>query len=249
VLAVGFPYDGALWRAVWPRTVRNVIAAAEKTGARVIFIDNLYMYGPQRDPLVETMPLTAFGAKPAARAEATRIWLDAAAAGRVLFAALRAPDFYGPGVGNAYLGDVSFGALAKGKAALFIGPPDIPHAYAYVPDIARATVSLIDAPDSAYGQAWHVPCAPTRTTRELFQMGADALGVKLHLNILPAWLLRPAGLFSPFLRELPEMRFTWDRPYHVNAEKFEAAFWNDPTPFEVGIPLSARSFRTSAGAL
>jgi len=247
VLAIGFPYDGALWRTVWPKTIRNVVAAAEKTGARVVLIDNLYMYGPQTAPLVETMSMTDFGVKPAARSEATRIWMAAAASGRVRFAALRAPDFYGPGTGNSYLGDTSIGALAKGKAALFIGPPDIPHDYAYVPDIARAALSLIDAPDWAYGQAWHVPCAPIRTTRELLQMAADALGVKMRLNILPIWLLKPAGLFSPFLRELPEMRFTWDRPYHVDASKFATAFWNDPTPFEVGVPATAHAFRATAG--
>ncbi len=248
VLAIGYPYDGALWRNVWPKTVRNVVAAAEKTGARVVFIDNLYMYGPQTAPLVETMPLTDFGAKPAARSEATRIWMEAATSGRVRFAALRAPDFYGPGTGNSYLGDTSIGALAKGKAALFVGPPDILHDYAYVPDIGRAALSLIEAPDSAYGQAWHVPCAPTRTTRDLIRMAADALGVKMRLNILPVWLLKPAGVFSPFLRELPEMRFTWDRPYRVDANKFAKTFWSDPTPFEVGIPATAQAFRDAARA-
>ena len=38
--------------------------------------------------------------------------------------------------------------------------PDMPHAFAYVPDIARAAVTLLDAPDDAFNQVWHVPCAP-----------------------------------------------------------------------------------------
>ena len=247
VLGIGLNYDGALWREAWPKIVGNVVAAAERTGARVVFIDNLYMYGPQTAPIVETMPLTEQGAKPAARSAATRVWMDAAAAGRVRFAALRAPDFYGPGVGLTWLGDTSIGAMARGKAAFFLGSPDIPHAYAYVPDFARATVSLLDAPDSAFGQAWHVPCAPTRTTREILQMAAVALGVKLRITILPVWALRPAGLFSPFMRELPEMQFTWNRPYLVDASKFERAFWADPTPFEIGVPETARAFKAAVG--
>ena len=48
----------------------------------MVFIDNLYMYGPQTAPLVETMPLTTYGRKPAARAVATRIWMEACAEGR-----------------------------------------------------------------------------------------------------------------------------------------------------------------------
>ena len=135
--------------------------------------------------------------------------------GRARVAALRAPDFYGPGVGLSYLGDTSIGAMAKGKAAVFIGSPDIPHDYAYVPDIGRAVATLLTAPNSAYGQVWHVPCAPTRTTREILELAAEALGVRLRLNSVPEALVGPLGLFVPFLRERKEMAFTFDRPYRV----------------------------------
>jgi nucleoside-diphosphate-sugar epimerase len=246
VVAIGLPYEGDLWRKAWPKAIGNFVAACETTGARMVFIDNLYMYGPQSAPLVETMPLTSYGVKPAARSAATRVWMEAAAAERARVAALRPPDFYGPYVPWTFLGDSTIGALAKGKPASFIGSPDIPHDYAYVPDIARAATTLLDAPDSAFGQAWHVPCAPTRTTREILQIAADALGVALRIRSLPAPLLAPMGLFSPFLRELREMRFTWDRPYRVDAGKFAKAFWSDATPFEVGAREAALSFRKRA---
>jgi nucleoside-diphosphate-sugar epimerase len=246
VVAIGFPYVGRVWREVWPKTLGNFVAACEATGARMVLIDNLYMYGPQTSPLVETMPLTSYGAKPAARSVATRIWMEAAAAGRARVAALRAPDFYGPKVGLSWLGDTAIGAMGRGKAAFFIGSPNIPHDYAYVPDIARAATTLLDAPDSAFGQAWHVPCAPTRTTREVLKIAADALGVRLRLLTLPESLLGPAGLFSPFMRELKEMRFTWDRPYRVDTAKFVKAFWSDATPFEAGVRETAFSFRAAA---
>src|SRR5271165_719674 len=246
VVAIGFPYEGKLWREAWPKAVGNFVAACEATGARMVFIDNLYMVGPQTAPLTETMPLTSFGIKPAARSAATRIWLASAEAGRARIAALRAPDFYGPNVGLAFLGDASIGAMAKGKAAFFIGSPDLPHDFAYVPDSGRAAMTLLDAPDSAFGQAWHVPGAPTLTTREILQMAADVLGARLRLNTLPEGLLGAAGLFSPFLRELKEMRFTWNRPYHVDAPKFARTFWSDPTPFETGVRETALSFHAAA---
>ena len=138
--------------------------------------------------------------------------------GRARVAALRQPDFYGLNVGLAYLGDTTIGALARGKPALFFGSPDIPHDYAYVPDIARAVTTLLDAPNSAFGQAWHLPCAPTRTTREILQIAADTLGAPLRIRSLPAPLLGPIGLFSPMMREMREMRFQWDQPYRVNGE-------------------------------
>ena len=246
VVAIGFPYVGKLWREAWPKAIANFVAACEATGARMVFIDNLYMYGPQTAPLVETMALTSYGLKPAARSAATRVWREAAAAGRARVAALRAPEFYGPGVGRSYLGDATIGAMAKGEAALFIGSPDVPHDYAYAPDIARAVATLLAAPDSAYSQAWHLPCAETQTTRELLSLAAEALGVRLRIRVLPASLLGPMGPLSPYLRELREMRFQWDRPYRVDATKFAKAFWSDATPFETGVRETALAFRAAA---
>jgi nucleoside-diphosphate-sugar epimerase len=248
VLAIGLPYSGPVWRDTWPKLMQGFVDVIAETGARAVFVDNLYMYGPQTAPLVETMPLSDHPLKPAARSAATRIWQNAAAAGRIRLAALRAPDFYGPGVKLSVLGDTGLGALAKGKAALWINDSDIPHEMAYVPDFARGVVSLLDAPDDAFGQAWHLPCAPIRRPRELLEMGAAALGVPARVRDTPFWALKALSLFTPELAEFVEMRFSWDRPYRVDASKFAARFWSDPTPFEVGIPLAARSFRTQMAA-
>jgi hypothetical protein len=54
----------------------------------VVFVDNLYMYGPRREPLNEDMSLADYGQKPAARSEATRIWMAASQAGRIRATAL-----------------------------------------------------------------------------------------------------------------------------------------------------------------
>lgn len=249
VVAIGFPYVGDTWRKAWPLAMQNLVAACAASDCRMVFVDNLYMYGPQREPLREDMALTAFGMKPAARAEVTRIWMAASAAGRLRVAALRAPDFYGPGVTRSHLGDIGFGAIAKDKRATLIAPPDMPHDFAYVPDIARAVATLLDAPDDAFGQAWHVPCAPIRTPREILELGARALGVTLRIAALPLWLLPAMGAISPQMREISEMRFQWDRPYHVDARKFTDRFWSDITPFEIGAPTTALSFLHDAQSL
>ena len=246
VVAIGFAYDGTLWTQVWPRAMANLVAGAESAGARMVFVDNLYMYGPQTAPLREDMPLTGHGQKPAARAEVTRIWQ--AATDRVAIAALRAPDFYGPGVTLSHLGDRAFGAIGRGKAAQLIVPTDTPHDFAYVPDIARAVLCLIDAPDSDFGQAWHMPCAPTTTLRTILAMGAAAIGAEPNLVSIPFALHRLIGLFVPMLREMREMRFQWDRPYTVDASRFTQRFGFAPTPFAVGAAATARSFRGSAPA-
>lgn len=240
LLAVSFPYDSRVWRVAWPRAMTNVVNACAEVGARIVFIDNLYQLGPQTEPRREDMPLSTAGEKAAILTQVTRIWM--AAAERVRVAALRCPDFYGPGVSVSHVGDSGFGRIAKGKAALLLAPPDTPHDFAYVPDIARAAVTLLDAPDDAFGQVWNMPCAPTRTPRAILRLGADAIGMPLKMTAVPLWLLPVFGVFSRLMKEVADVGFTWDRPYQVDASKFRRRFWSDVTPFEVGAPATARSF-------
>lgn len=238
-VAIGFEYSGKVWEKLWPIAMRNLLDGCAAAGARMVFLDNLYMYGPQRAPLVETMPLGDHGRKPTARAQITRLWQQD---GRVRVAALRAPDFYGPGVLQSHIGETGLAAIARGKAAIFVFAPDQPHDYAYVPDIGRAMVTLLDADDDAFGQAWHMPCAPTLSTRQILAMGAAQAGVTLRLNAIPQFALPVLGLFMGFVRELREMRFQWDRPYHVDARKWTQRFWSDVTPFDQGVAATMRSF-------
>jgi nucleoside-diphosphate-sugar epimerase len=220
----------------------NVVEACAATGARLVFVDNLYQLGPQNAPRREDMPLTERGAKPAILSAVTRIWTAAAEAGRVRVAALRCTDFYGPNVPVSHLGSTGFGALAQGRTAMLIAPPDTPHDFAYVPDIARAVAILLDAPDDAYNQVWNMPCAPTLTPREILRLGAEAIGVKPRIMAIPLSLLPALGLFQPFLREVADVGFTWDRPYVVDGSKFTRRFDFRPTPFAVGAPATACSF-------
>jgi nucleoside-diphosphate-sugar epimerase len=243
VLAVGFLYDARLWRSVWPQTMTNMVEGCAGAGVRLVFIDNLYQLGPQDGPRTEEMPLSTTGEKPAILAEVTRIWQ--AARGRVPVAALRCSDFYGPGVTVSHLGATAFGEVARGRSAKLLVPADIPHDFAYVPDIARAAVQLLDAPDADFGQAWNMPCAPTRTPRALLAMGAAALGKRLRVWAVPFALLRPLGLVSRFAREVADVGFTWDRPYVVDSRKFARRFGFAPTSFEIGVPATVHAFAKS----
>ncbi len=238
-VAIGLAYTGTVWQRDWPLAMQNLLDGCAEQGARMVFFDNLYMVGPQTAPLTEAMPLTTNGRKPAARAKITQMWQ---ADGRVSVAALRAPDFYGPGVTLSHLGATGLAAIAQGKAATFLFSPDQPHDYAYVPDIGRAMVTLLDAPDDAFGRAWHMPCAPTRTSREILALGAASAGVPLRLRVLSPLMVDCLALAMPFMREMREMRFQWDRPYQVDASAWQARFWSDVTSFEDGVAATVRAF-------
>lgn len=242
VVTTGFAYDGKVWLHAWPKAMDNLLAAAAWYRSRIIQVDNLYMYGPQAGPIHEGLPLTTYGRKPRARAKATRMWMQAAREGRVRWAALRSPDFYGPGVDRCHLGETGFGRMAAGKPALSIMPPELRHSYAYVPDIGRAVVTLLDAPDEDFNQAWHVPCAPAMTPREMLAIGAEAMGQAPRVSAMPGWMVALLALASPLMRELHEMRFTWSGDYIVDDSRWRARFWDDPTPLRRGLREMALSY-------
>lgn len=243
VCTIGVKYDAAVWEDLWPRIMANTLAGCARSGARFLLADNLYMYGPQTRPLTEDMPLTDFGRKPRLRAAITRQWQDAHAAGRVRASAVRAADFYGARIATSVLSAFGVARLLAGKAAMSPYPADNPHDMTYVPDFARALLSLIDAPDDAYGQAWHVPNAPTRTLRELFHLAAAIIGVPPRVSVLPRMLTPVIALFAKEVGELAEMSFQWDRPYHVDASKFAKRFWSDATSFERGLAETVAAYR------
>ena len=156
VAAFGFEDVGQVWQRSWPVAIDAVLGGCEAAGARLVFFDNLYMYGPQAGPLHEDLALTTTGRKPSMRAAITRQWRAAHDRGRVRVVALRASDFYGCGVQASHIGNDVIRAIAAGKPAAFVAPLDVPHDFAYVPDIHGAVMSMLDAPDDAFGQAWHV---------------------------------------------------------------------------------------------
>lgn len=123
-----------------------------------------------------------------------------------------------------------------------MGDPDQPHSFAYVPDIARALISVGNA-DDAMGQAWNVPNAPDKTVRQVLQMFADTFAQPLKIQTMPKPLMSVLGLFNGDIKELKEMLYQWERPFHVDGSKFTDRFRSDVTPWDAGVTETAQSYR------
>jgi nucleoside-diphosphate-sugar epimerase len=133
------------WPERFPPLQRGVLAAAERSGALLVCLENVYGYGPAGGrPMTEDLPLAATTVKGRTRAAMTAELLAAADAGRVRVAIRRASDFFGPGVTQGLtLGERVFGHALAGRRADFIGHPDLPNTYSYVPDIAAGLATLL----------------------------------------------------------------------------------------------------------
>jgi nucleoside-diphosphate-sugar epimerase len=243
---VNAPYTQ--WPELFPPLQRGVLAAAERTGALLVVLENLYGYGPTGGkPMTEDLPLAATTVKGRTRAAMTAELLAAAEAGRVHFAIGRASDFFGPGVTQgSTLGERVFGNALAGRRADFIGNPDLPHTYSYVPDIAAGLATLGTDPRAA-GQVWHLPGPPTVTTRALLDLVAGEVGHQVAVRSLPKLAVRALGLVNPLLRELPEMSYEFDQPFVLDTSKYQSAFGAAGTPLADAIAATVAWYRTRAG--
>src|SRR5579871_3850626 len=236
------------WPDLFPPLQRGVLSAAERTGALLVSLENLYAYGPTGGrPMTEDLPLAATTVKGRTRAAMTAELLAAAEAGRVRIAIGRASDFFGAGVtqGSA-LGERVFGNALAGRRADFIGNPDLAHTYSYVPDIAAGLATLgTDA--RAVGQVWHLPGPPTVTTRALLDLVADQIGHRVGVRALPKLAVRAIGLASPLMRELAEMSYQFDEPFVLDTSKYESAFGTAGTPLATAVATTGAWYRNRPG--
>jgi nucleoside-diphosphate-sugar epimerase len=154
------------WAEEFPPLQHAVVGAAKAVHAKLVVLENLYMYGPTVGPLRETTPINPTSSKSRTRATMSAELLEAHRRGDVRVVIGRAADFVGPGVRDSALGEFVFEPALAGKRAQTMGRPDTPHTYSYVPDVGRNLV-LLSLRDDAYGRAWHLPTPETRTTRQI----------------------------------------------------------------------------------
>ena len=159
----------------------------------------------------------------------------------------RASDFFGPGVlQGSTLGERVFGNALAGRRADFIGNPDLPHTYSYVPDIAAGLATLgTDA--RAAGQVWHLPGPQTVTTRALLDLVARGTGHPVGIRPVPKLAVRALGLVNPMMRELAEMAYEFDEPFVLDTSKYQSVFGASATPLADAIAATLAWYRTRPG--
>ena len=234
------------WTAQFPSLQAGVLAAAQATGARLVSMENVYMYGrPAGRPLTEDRSYDAHTEKGQLRGRMARELLAAHQAGRVEVTIGRASDYFGPrGGAQSNLGDRLFNAALAGKTASVLGDLDQPHTYSYIPDIGEGLAVLGEHPD-APGEVWHLPNDPdTRTTRQLVDLvyrhaGQPATSVRA----LPPLMLCGLGLFNATARELLEMQYQFEEPFIVESSKMTTKLGVQATSTDQAIADTLATYR------
>ncbi|QIN82195.1 NAD(P)H-binding protein [Rubrobacter tropicus] len=239
--ALNPPYDK--WPELFPPLQAAVIEGAVAAGAKLVAVENLYMYGPTDGlPLTEDLPHAAETRKGGVRARMSQELMRAHESGRARVAIGRASDFFGPRVLASAAGEQVFGRAVEGKSARVAGDPDQPHTYTYVPDIGKGLVILGER-EEALGRAWHLPSPETVTTREFVEIAFEEAGKPARIQAAPKIVLRAIGLFNPPLRETIEMLYEFEEPFVVDHSDFARTFGDHATPLRTAIGETVRWYR------
>jgi nucleoside-diphosphate-sugar epimerase len=239
--ALNPPYDK--WPELFPRLQAGVLEGAASAGAKLIAMENLYMYGPTDGrPITEDLPYAATTRKGTVRASMSKELMEAHKSGRVRVAIGRASDFFGPRALTSAAGEQVFGRAVDGKSAQVAGNPDQPHTYTYAPDIGKGLVILGER-EEALGQAWHLPSPETVTTREFVEMIFEEVGKPARVQAAPKILLRALGLFNPGMRETIEMLYEFEEPFVLDDSRFKQEFGDHATLLREAIQRTVRWYR------
>jgi nucleoside-diphosphate-sugar epimerase len=233
-LCAGLVYDADIWREQWPIIIQNVINVTKETGARLIFFDNVYMYGLVNGLMTEETPYNPCSEKGKVRAQVANKIMDEVKAGNILATIARAPDFYGTDSKNSSFDMMVLDKYSKKESAMLIGAPNAKHNYIYIPDAGRAMYLLGQSPESD-NQIWHLPTAPVKTGKDFIELAARIYDVKPSYISLKKWMLWTIGLFQKVVAGAVEMYYQYDHDYIFNSDKFEKAFNFKPTSYEEGI--------------
>ncbi len=242
-LCVGLKYDFSLWRQEWPKIMTNTIEACKQAQAKLIFFDNVYMYGRVDGGMTEDSPYDPCSRKGDLRARIATQLMSEVRKGNITASIARSADFYGPGAGKTSVpGILVFDRLARDQRAQWLVNTKVRHSLTYTGDAVKA-LYLLAMDENSWNQAWHLPTATNPLTGEEFiESAAASLGKPARHMVLPKWMIGLGGLFDKTTAELSEMTYQYEFDYLFDSSKFENAYNFQPLSYEEGIKATAAHY-------
>lgn len=232
-MVAGLKYDKKAWAAQWPVIMSNIIEAAKQNNARLIFFDNVYMYGHVNGKMTEETPYNPSSVKGKIRAKIAQQLMDEIKKGNIKGSIARAADFYGAESMNSFLDSMVLAKFAKGLKATWLGNPQVLHNFTFVPDAGKDMYILGQHPESD-GQIWHLRTAPALKGEDIMKIAARTFGAPMKYSRINKFMLDMVGLFNPLIRETSELYYQYKYDYIFDSSKFEKTFGLQPTAYEDG---------------
>lgn len=242
-LTAGLPYKREIWETRWPLIMRNVINACARQNVKLVFFDNVYLYGRVKGWMTEDTPVNPVSKKGEVRATIAETLMNETRKGNLKAMIARSADFYGPFTPLSFVNVMVFENLRKGRKAQWLLNDQVRHSFTYTPDAGRAT-AILGNTEKAYNQVWHLPSDPNALTgKQFIGLAAEAFGAEAGYMTLKEWMLKVIGVFNGTVRESIEMLYQSDSDYLFDSSKFAKEFNFRTTPYREGIAETVKSMR------
>lgn len=222
------------WARDVPKLTEQVIQTAKETGATVLVPGNLYNYGADMPAVLsEHTPHRASNPLGRIRIEMEQAYRKAG----VRTIILRSGDFIDTAASGNWFDKIITAKAAKGRIS-YPGDPDIPHAWAFLPDVTDIATGLAGQMGNldTFTEV-NVP-GITMTGHELAQRIGQVTGRPQRLSRM-SWLpIQAARPFWPLAKPLLEMRYLWDIPHTVRSNTL-ATYLPDFVPTALDDVLAA----------
>jgi nucleoside-diphosphate-sugar epimerase len=203
------------WADIIPKITTDVLAAAKSSGATVLIPGNVYVYGTQPAPWGSDTAHRPCSRKGTIRAEMEARYQAATEAGEARVILLRGGDFLASMLDQSAMSQVILKKVRKGIVTT-LGDPATDHAYAYLPDMARAALGLLEM-RKALPAFVDIPFpGHTFSINDLARIIARQTGTNVKIKPFPWVLLRLTSPFWELARELLEMRYLNDHPHSLS---------------------------------
>jgi nucleoside-diphosphate-sugar epimerase len=244
-LCIGLPYDSRIWSDSWPKIMQNSVDACKSVNAKMIFFDNVYMYGRVKSKMVESTPYNPCSRKGEIRAKIATLLEEEIKKQNIRALIARSADFYGPYATKSSIPFVlAIDRLMKGKSAQWLINLDKVHSYTYTVDCAKG-LNLLSEREECYNQIWHLPTyAPAIDGKTFINLIAQELGVSSNYAVLKKWMIKMTGLFNRTLFEMYEMLYQCEFEYNFDSTKFNDFFNYKPISYKEGIHETIEFLKT-----
>jgi nucleoside-diphosphate-sugar epimerase len=234
------------WAQEFPSMLSTVIDAVIAVEARLVMVDNLYMYDPKTQPFTEKSAEIMPTKKGKIRIQLADMLRDSAASRGLMVAIGRASDYYGPGANTSAITALAIDPGLEGKSIKWIGTLNKRHSVAYLPDIAKG-FAILGESEKSIGETWILPHGSAPTGAEFLEAVNAALPVRVKTGVVTAPMLAMAAPFHRASRETREIVYQWTDTFVVDDSKFRAAFGPfTTTPFEETIRTTIASYQKQA---
>jgi nucleoside-diphosphate-sugar epimerase len=215
------------WEEEAMPALRAGLALAEPLGAHFILPGNVYNFGAGMPAVLrEDTPQHPSTRKGEIRVAMEALMAQRGAAAGFPTSVVCGGDFFGSGTGGWF--DQAVVASLRAGKLVYPGPLDLPHAWAYLPDMARAVVVVATQARPSGFARWHFE-GHTLTGREFLaavEAAAGSLGLAPARGFrhagMPWWLLRIAGWVRPMWREFARMSYLWRVPHGLDGTRLRA---------------------------